>query len=132
MASYRNPTLRDRLAAEYVLGTLRGRARARFDSLMRYDPELRRIVEGWEDRLTPLATAAGEMEPPARIWKSIARRIGGAGKNTPAWASLALWRGVAITGMVFSLVLAAVIGVTPRPEPPMAMVAVMNDEKGQP
>ena len=44
MASYKNPQLRDKLAAEYVVGTLRGRARARFQALLRYDPDLRRIV----------------------------------------------------------------------------------------
>ena len=61
MASYRNPQLRDKLAAEYVVGTLRGRARARFQALLRYDPDLRRIVEEWEARLTPLTAAAGEI-----------------------------------------------------------------------
>ena len=64
MASYRNPELRDRLAAEYVLGTLRGRARARFQSLLRYDPGLRRFVAEWEARIAPLAAAAGEIPPP--------------------------------------------------------------------
>jgi anti-sigma-K factor RskA len=59
VARYANPELRDRLAAEFVLGTLRGRARARFQSLMRYDPALREAVAFWEARLTPLATAAG-------------------------------------------------------------------------
>ena len=66
MATYKSPELRDRLAAEYVVGTLRGRARARFQSLLRYDPDLRRVVGEWEARITPLALAAGEIAPPAR------------------------------------------------------------------
>lgn len=132
MATYSNPRLRDVLAAAYVLGTLRGRARARFQSLLRYDPGLRRLVEEWEGRLTPLATVAGDIEPPARVWKAVARRIGGTARGAGWWASLALWRGLAVTATAFVLVLAAVIGTAPRPEPPMAMVAVMNDEKGQP
>jgi anti-sigma-K factor RskA len=132
MASYRNPELRDRLAAEYVLGTLRGRARARFESLQRYDPELRRIVADWENRITPLASAAGEVEPPARLWPALARRIAGAARGAGWLESLALWRGLAVTCSAFVLILATFIGMTPRPEPPMAMVAVMNDEKGQP
>ena len=71
MASYKNPQLRDKLAAEYVLGTLRGRARDALPALLRYDPDLRRIVAEWEARLTPLAAAAGEIAPPARVWQAI-------------------------------------------------------------
>ncbi len=128
MASYRNPELRDRLAAEYVIGTLRGRARARFQSLLRYDAGLRRIVAEWEERITPLAAAAGEIPPPARVWQAIARRIGG---RSPQ-ARLAFWRGLAVTSTAFALVLATFIGMKPAPELPMASVAVMADDRGQP
>jgi len=132
MATYKNPQLRDKLAAGYVLGTLRGRARDRFVALLRYDFDLRRVVAEWEARLTPLAAAAGEIAPPARVWQAVSRRIGGAAPGASWWESLALWRGLAIAGTSFALVLAAYVGMAPRPEPPMAMVAVMNDDKGQP
>jgi len=66
MARYNNPQLREKLAAEYVIGTLRGRARARFQALLRYDPGLRAIVVEWEARLSPLAAAAAGIAPPAR------------------------------------------------------------------
>jgi len=129
MATYKNPQLRDKLAAEYVLGTLRGCARARFQSLMRYDPGLRQVVAEWEARVTPLAHAASEIAPPARVWQAISRRIAGAARPN---SSLAFWRGLAVTSATFALILAAFIGVAPRPEPPIAMVAVMNDDRGQP
>jgi anti-sigma-K factor RskA len=132
MATYKNPELRDRLAAEYVLGTLRGRARARFESLQRYDPGLRRVVAEWEGRITPLALAAAEVEPPQRLWPALARRIDATARGAGASGSLAFWRGLAVTSSAFALILATYIGMTPRPEPPMAMVAVMNDGAGQP
>jgi anti-sigma-K factor RskA len=128
MARYSNPELRDKLAAEYVIGTLRGRARARFQSLLRYDAGLRRVVAEWEERLTPLAAAAGEVTPPTRLWQGVARRIGGRSSQ----ARLAFWRGLAVTSTAFTLVLATFLGMAPRPEPPMASVAVMADDKGQP
>lgn len=131
MASYKSPELREKLAAEYVVGTLRGRARARFQALLRYDPELRQIVAEWEARLTPLSAAASEIAPPARLWQAIARRIAGA-KPGGARPGFAFWRGLAVTSTAFVLILATFIGVAPRPEPPMAMVAVMNDNKGLP
>lgn len=127
MASYKHPQLREKLASEYVIGTLRGRARARFQSLMRYDPGLRQIVAEWEARLTPLAVAAGEIAPPTRVWRAVAQRIAGG-----ATKGLAFWRGLAVTSTAFVLILAAFIGLAPRPEPPMAMVAVMSDDKGEP
>ena len=127
MASYKNPQLREKLASEYVIGTLRGRARARFQALLRYDPGLRLIVAEWEARLTPLAVAAGEIAPPTRVWRAVAQRIAGG-----ATKGLAFWRGLAVTSTAFVLILAAFIGLAPRPEPPMAMVAVMSDDKGQP
>jgi anti-sigma-K factor RskA len=132
MASYKNPELREKLAAEYVIGTLRGRARARFEALQRYDPALRRTVAEWEARLTPLSAAAGEIEPPPRLWQAVARRIAGSRRGASAGGGLAFWRGLAVASTAFVLILATFIGVAPRPEPPMAMVAVMNDERGQP
>ncbi|HEX9812535.1 MAG TPA: hypothetical protein VGA88_10670 [Burkholderiales bacterium] len=42
--NYRNPKLRDMLAGEYVLGTLTGRARRRFEELLRDDYALRDVV----------------------------------------------------------------------------------------
>lgn len=132
MASYKSPELRDRLAAEYVLGTLRGRTRARFESLQRYDPELRKTVAEWEARITPLTYAAAGIAPPARVWQAISRRIAVAAQSPAWWTSLAFWRGLAAASTAFVLILAAFVGIAPRPEPPMAIVAVMNDEKGQP
>ena len=132
MATYSNPRLRDALAAEYVIGTLRGGARARFEALMRYDPALRRLVAEWEARITPLAGAAAEIAPPVRLWEALSRRIAGSARRAGWWTSIAVWRGLAATATVATLALAMVIAGAPRPQPPMAMVAVMNDDKGQP
>jgi anti-sigma-K factor RskA len=52
--NYDRPPLLDRVAAEYVLGFLHYRARARFDRLCeRLTPALTARM-GWEDRLLPL------------------------------------------------------------------------------
>ncbi|MEK6592935.1 MAG: anti-sigma factor [Pseudomonadota bacterium] len=131
MASYKNPQLRDKLASEYVLGTLRGQARARFQSLLKYDATLRQLVAEWEQKLTPLAAAAGDIEPHARVWRKIAARISGSAK-AGWWANLALWRGLTVATTALTLALGVFIGSRPAPEPPMGMVAVMSDERAQP
>lgn len=131
MATYKNPELRDKLAAEYVLGTLRGQARARFQSLMRYDAGLRQAVAEWEARISPLAHAAPEIAPPERVRRAVLRRISGA-RPGARWGGLGLWRGLALASTAILIAFVAALGVLPRPEPPMAMVAVMDDDKGQP
>lgn len=132
MAAYSNPQLRDRLASEYVLGTMRGAARARFQSLLKYDPGLRVLVAEWEAHLTPMAAAAAAIAPPARLWRRIAARIGRRAGGGGWWASLAFWRTCAATTTAAMLGLAVYIGSLPRPELPIAMVAVMSDDNARP
>ncbi len=129
---YDNPKLRDKLAAEYVLGTLRGAARGRFQSLMRYDPGLRHLVADWECNLTPLSRAATDIAPPARVWHTLSQRLAGERRSPRWWDTLWLWRGLAASGAAFALVLAIATAVAPEAEPPMSTVAVMSDTQGQP
>ncbi|HSI58836.1 MAG TPA: hypothetical protein VLA16_14855, partial [Ideonella sp.] len=70
----RNP-LADRLAAEYVLGTLRGRARHRFETLLPAHPALRWAVARWQDMLLPLAASVKPVEPSAAVWTGIEARL---------------------------------------------------------
>jgi anti-sigma-K factor RskA len=121
------PQLQDRLAAEYVLGTLRGRARLRFEAWMREDAALRRTVEAWQDRLAPLADAVPERAPPRRVWREVERRIGA---GTPAaaaasagwWDSVAFWRnwGLVATGCAAALVAALALRAPQVVEVPVA------------
>lgn len=69
------PVLAEKLAAEYVLGTLKGAARRRFETLMRADAGLRATVGRWQDRLMPLAELGSHPAPPARVWRGIERRL---------------------------------------------------------
>ena len=73
--NYRNPQLRDRLASEYALGTLHGRARKRFERLLRNDADLRRNVIQWQERLTPMAQAVAPVNPRKRVWRNIEKRF---------------------------------------------------------
>ncbi len=129
---YENLQLRDKLAAEYVLGTLTGRVRARFQRLLKYDAELRRNVSAWEARLTPLADLVPAVTPPARVWRAIAARIGVAPARNGWRASLAFWRTLAAGSTMAVLALGVYLVAAPKPEPPVGMVAVMSDEQSRP
>lgn len=124
---YRNkPQLRDALAAEYVLGTLAGGARRRFEAWLKQDAALRITVNEWENRLTPMAAAVREVTPPARVWNQIATRIAPKGairlasagtqaaSQAPSlWESLAFWRGFGLTASAAAAALAVFVGVRP-------------------
>jgi anti-sigma-K factor RskA len=69
-----NRELVDRLAAEYVLGTLRGRARRRFERWL-VSPQVGEIVKAWETRLAGLEPRLDEVTPPATVWRGIENRL---------------------------------------------------------
>ena len=84
--NYRRPELRDRLAAEYVLGTLHGRARARMQQLLRDDLLLQARVAFWEQKLMPMASPLWAAAPSAAVWRAIAARVAPREAGRPWWA----------------------------------------------
>src|SRR5687767_1432740 len=108
---YARPALADRLAAEYVLGTLRGPARRRFESLLPAHAGLRAAVAAWQVRLVPLAAAVEPVEPSEAVWPALERRLfAPVEADAPGgwWRRLALWRGVAALATVAALALGVV------------------------
>jgi anti-sigma-K factor RskA len=131
------PELRERLAAEYALGTLRGRARARLRRWMREDAALARAVAEWEARLSPLAEAVLPVSAPARVWSEIETRLGGGPAAASWWDRVAFWRPFGILASGAMAALLAVVALLPagRPPPveptPAAYIAVLSDPKTQ-
>jgi anti-sigma-K factor RskA len=129
---YSRPELADRLAADYVLGTLRGPARRRFEALLPAHAALRAAVSAWQDRLMPLSTSLPPVTPSPQVWQRIEARIGGSAKTTAAasttavrwWAQLAFWRSFAAMASVAALSLAVLLA-TPSPVLP-PIIVVMN------
>lgn len=73
--NYESPTLLEPLAGAYVLGTLRGRARVRFERLLADSERVRAAQQHWEDRLLPLIADLQPVTPRAQVWPKIAGRI---------------------------------------------------------
>ena len=69
------PQLIDALASEYVLGTLRGAARRRFERWQREEWHVASRVRAWEARLIPLALGLPPIAPSQELWPSIEARI---------------------------------------------------------
>lgn len=128
---YEHPDLQHRLAAEYVLGTLQGAARRRFEGLLADDAGLRRKVAAWETRLTPWTVAAPPERVPPRVWQGIRSRLGFAGA-APARPGPWRWLALGSTALAAGLALVLVMQPAPpvvAPAPAWHDMAVLGDDK---
>lgn len=73
--NYQRPQLLDELAAQYVLGTLRGPARRRFERFCQHNATALLAVRRWEDRLVDLLAEVVPVEPSALVWDRIKFRV---------------------------------------------------------
>lgn len=100
--NYAHRHLIEELAAQYVLGTLRGPARRRFERICKSDPAAVLAVHRWEDRLFGLLSHVAPVAPSPFVWQRVRSRIRREGSDeranrNVAWPAvrLALAAGVA-------------------------------------
>lgn len=159
MKRIHDPRLLDQLASAYALGTLRGGARRRLETLARDHATVRAAMLVWQARVSALTELQEPVRPSPAVWTRIhnlvradveAGRIRHAAA-TPAvpggwWQSLALWRGGAVAG-VLATVVAVMSAIGLREEmdtrvaalqselasqPQVQYVAVLNDDRAGP
>ena len=110
MKLHLNPELLDRLAASYAVGTLRGPARRRFETLMRERSAVRAAALIWQGHLASLSELQPSAQPAPEVWnrinihvqaqreqlRMIANRTQGIGSKASKWSgwldSLMVWR----------------------------------------
>jgi len=134
---YDNPQLIQRLASEYVLGTLTGRARRRFESWMRDSYHVRSAVWHWERQLSPLAQSASSVQPRPRVWDRVMQRTGARAEReitrVPWFERLGWWRGLSLVATAAALVLAVMLARTPTEvQQAQQYIAVVNGPQAQP
>jgi anti-sigma-K factor RskA len=105
--NYLRAELLDHLAAAYVLGTLRGPARRRFERLCRSSAAVRMAVQDWETKLMPLAASVPEVTPTAKLWARIAGQLG----HAEAASKSVSWRRFLAPAVSFAFGLVMAIGV---------------------
>lgn len=80
---YANAELLRQLGAEYVLGTLRGPARRRFERLLRCEPEAQLQVDFWEQHLAEFGQALAPVAPPSLARAALLARVEPASRPSP-------------------------------------------------
>lgn len=158
MDIHRHPELLDRLAAAYAVGTLRGGARRRFETLARERAPVRAAALVWQSRVASMTELEPAVTPSPVVWTRIHNLIEAereqaamaAARAEPApppptgwWRSLALWRGAAGAGALATvLAVVTTVGLRDRlgaqidelqaklsAQPQIEYVAVLNDEQ---
>jgi anti-sigma-K factor RskA len=139
------PELVDSLASSYALGSMRGLARRRFETLARERPTIRAAVLLWQERLASFTEIQTEVRPSENVWKRIELVLEDeqrtlAPKPTPVTErmlaqgveklrrALSWWRGAALAGALAAVV--AVVIIAPwRVNPELQFVAVLADDQ---
>ncbi|GAB1263561.1 anti-sigma factor [Aurantivibrio infirmus] len=141
--NYNNDELIERLSAEYVLGTLQGKARNRFERLIYESYRTRLAVWSWECQLNPLGKFAPQKKPPKHVWQSIRTRLNFSGKNDSAELAarqnlkklLGFWRGWGLAASFACAIFAVLFttGIpTTNPGTNADHVAVFSSEQAEP
>ncbi|AVO41836.1 anti-sigma factor [Simplicispira suum] len=107
-----HPELLQKLAASYALGTLRGGARRRFETLAREHPAVRAAALLWQSHWAGLTELQAPEQPPAAVWTRIANLVQAEraalqhqshqrarqAQAAPWWQRIGLWQGAAALG----------------------------------
>ncbi len=138
--------LQSRLAAEYVLGTLHGGARRRFEEYLRSHQALRETVAKWEAYLLPLADGIAPVAPPQRVWEKIAGQLGinesqpltrtskqNAAKSAASgglFHNFSFWRTLGLGASAYALALTAVLVMSDGWQAADPMLTAVLEEQG--
>jgi len=139
------------LAAEYVVGTLRGKARTRYQKLMMQYQAVSDATAQWEQYLTGFAETLPPVAPPDDVWESIQVKLGHKAANDANVASdtkpsskpgevidfekekQKRWKNLSFISTAAAMVLAVLLFVMqPVPTPEVSHIAVVNNADNTP
>ena len=139
------------LAAEYVVGTLRGKARTRYQKLMMQYQAVSDATAQWEQYLTGFAETLPPVAPPDDVWESIQVKLGHKAANNANVASdtkpsskpgevidfekekQKRWKNLSFISTAAAMVLAVLLFLMqPVPTPEVSHIAVVNNADNTP
>jgi anti-sigma-K factor RskA len=129
--NYEQAVLLDRLAAEYVLGTLRGPARRRFERLCAQSAAARRALYRWEDDWSQLSRTLSPVQPAARVWTNVRTQLFGTPSAAARTGYRRGWRLAVAAGLVAVALIAGLI-VRELAPPPLQTFAVLGTDSTHP
>lgn len=125
MKRYQNPDVFEPLAMAYALGTLQGRARERFKTLMARHFYLRVVAEAYEQQFVGLVGLLPPKEPSPEVWQRLEAELGLASpenkqqqaakpkKKAPAWLDWFHLPAMALASVLAAVITAVVLNGSP-------------------
>lgn len=147
--NYKSEKLKNALAAEYVLGTLRGPARSRFQKLMMQNPSFGEATSTWEQHLNVLGQKLPPVTPDVAVWFRIEQQLGfsnaqnhyveQADNNDQSQSNVVpitkakatVWQSIAGLASAAALVLAVLLVNLDSTVPDAQQLALINNEQTQ-
>jgi anti-sigma-K factor RskA len=130
--NYQRPQLLEELAAQYVLGTLRGPARRRFERVCARNAKALDAVRRWEDRLVDLVAGVVPVAPSAVVWDQIKFRVRRDRALRPkrVFATFGNWR-FALAAGIAALAIAFGLWTGLRPPTAQPFASFWDQQQGQ-
>jgi anti-sigma-K factor RskA len=124
----------DQLAAEYVIGVLSADERRAAARRVETELDFARLVDVWQQRLSPLNAGYEEVQPPASLKDALDARLLDHGRlaiqKPGLLQSLSFWRGLATAALAaFFLAVAIPLFLPTNETPDMRLVASLTGEK---
>ena len=127
--NYQRPQLIEELAAQYVLGTLRGPARRRFERYCKHNATALHAVRRWEDRLVDLLANVVPVAPSTLVWDRIKFRVRRDKALRPkrVFATFGNWRFAAAAGIAaLAIAFGMWTGFGPGSSEPVARIRISS------
>lgn len=102
----RHPLL-DALCGEYLLGTLRGAARRRFERALQQEPQVASRLAYWQGIFVPRYAQMTEIQPSPDGWRRLERELRLERYRAPWHRRAAFWRGWAAVASVILVIMVA-------------------------
>jgi len=139
--NYQSENLKNALAAEYVLGTLRGPARLRFQKLMMQYPPISDATSTWDQHLNALGQKIPPVTPDDSVWQRIEQQLGFSVEQTTSAeqaqsnvvpmtkAKPKVWQSIAGLASAAALILAVLLVNVDTSVPDAQQLALVNNEQ---
>jgi anti-sigma-K factor RskA len=112
--------LLDALCGEYLVGTLRGAARRRFERALREEPRIGLRLRHWQ-HMTPRDSTRIEVRPPASLWSRLEGELRLARYRLPWYRGRDFWLSLAALAASVVLVVAFIFQIS---EPAQGLVQI--------
>lgn len=127
--NYLDQERQDALAVSYVLGSMRGKARLRFQGLLMQHLVLRQAVWRWEKHLNPVVEQLKPVVPDRNVWQRLTIRLGWQAPLSEVASPRSYWKEIFAVAMAACLALVLLIPRLDQAIP--AQLAIVQNSQAQ-